>query len=170
MKNKLNLIAATVMVLWTIGCAGPRALDNSKPIEHRTLSISVREFSIEEADNNYTGRSHNFGYDLAAKIEKKIRRSGKFSQVEMTSQTDIPDTDLVVEGRYKPISWTTLAVEVKIIKVKEKKEFAVFEYKRHSLKGMEQLIEELADDIADFIKKQIQNGVEIQGKGWIYTQ
>jgi hypothetical protein len=35
---------------------------------------------------------------------------------------------------------------------------------------MEQLIEELADDIADFIKKQIQNGVEIQGKGWLYVQ
>ncbi len=167
-KKRLNLILAAVIILWIIGCAGPQVLDNSKTIEHRTLSISVREFSIDEADNNYTGNSPNFGYDLAAKIEKKIRRSGKFSQVEMTSQTDIPDTDLVVEGRYKPISWTTLAVEGKIIKVKDKKEFAVFEYKRHSLKGMEQLIEELADDIADFIKKQIQNGVEIQGKGWVY--
>lgn len=169
MEKKWNLIAATVIVLWTIGCAGPRALDNSKPIDLRTLSISVREFSIEETEYN-TGKSLNFGYDLAAKIENKLRRSKKFSQVEMTSQTDIPDTDLVVEGRYKPISWTTLAVEGKIIRVKDKKELAVFEYKRHSIKGMEQLIEELADDIADFIKKQIQNGVEIQGKGWLYVQ
>ncbi len=78
MKKKLNLILAAIIILWVIGCAGPRALDNSKPIGHRTLSISVREFSIEEADNNYTGNSPNFGYDLAAKIEKKIRRSGKF--------------------------------------------------------------------------------------------
>ena len=169
MKKKLNLFAAAVIVLWTIGCAGPRALDNSKPIDLRTLSISVREFSIQETEYN-TGKSLNFGYDLAAKIEDKLRRSKKFSQVEMTSQTDIPDTDLVVEGRCKPISWTTLAVEGKIIRVKDKKELAVFEYKRHSIKGMEQLIEELADDIADFIKKQIQNGVEIQGKGWLYVQ
>ncbi len=169
MKKKLNLFAAAVIVLWTIGCAGPRALDNSKPIDLRTLSISVREFSIQETEYN-TGKSLNFGYDLAAKIEDKLRRSKKFSQVEMTSQTDTPDTDLVVEGRCKPISWTTLAVEGKIIRVKDKKELAVFEYKRHSIKGMEQLIEELADDIADFIKKQIQNGVEIQGKGWLYVQ
>lgn len=169
MKKKLNLFAAAVIVLWTIGCAGPRALDNSKPIDLRTLSISVREFSIQETEYN-TGKSLNFGYDLAAKIEDKLRRSKKFSQVEMTSQTDMPDTDLVVEGRCKPISWTTLAVEGKIIRVKDKKELAVFEYKRHSIKGMEQLIEELADDIADFIKKQIQNGVEIQGKGWLYVQ
>lgn len=170
MKKKLNLILAAVIILWVIGCAGPRVLDNSKPIDHRTLSISVREFSIEEADNNYTGNSLNFGYDLAAKIENKLRRSKKFSQVEMTSQTDTPDTDLVVEGKCKPISWTTLAVEGKIIRVKDKKELAVFEYKRHSLKGMEQLIEELADDITDFTKKQIQNGVEIQGKGWLYLK
>ena len=170
MKKKLNLIAAAAILLWVIGCAGTRALDNSNPIDHRTISISVREFSIEDADNNYTGNSLNFGYDLAAKIEKNLRRWGKFSQVEMTSQTDIPDTDLIVEGRYKPISWTTLAVEGKIIKVKDKKELAVFEYKRHSLKGMEQLIEELAEDIANFTKKQIQNGVEIQGKGWLYVQ
>lgn len=169
MKNKLNLILAAVIILWVIGCAGPRVLDNSKPIDHRTLSISVREFSIEETEYN-TGKSLNFGYDLAAKIENKLRRSKKFSQVEMTSQTDTPDTDLVVEGRCKPISWTTLAVEGKIIRVKDKKELALFEYKRHSIKGMEQLIEELADDIAHFTKKQIQNGVEIQGKGWLYVQ
>lgn len=169
MKKKLNLIVAAVIVLWTIGCAGPRALDNSKPIDLRTLSISVREFSIEETEYN-TGKSLNFGYDLAAKIENKLRRSKKFSQVEMTSQTDTPDTDLVIEGRCKPISWTTLAVEGKIIRVKDKKELALFEYKRHSIKGMEQLIEELADDIAHFTKKQIQNGVEIQGKGWLYVQ
>lgn len=169
MKKKLNLILAAVIILWVIGCAGPRVLDNSKPIDHRTLSISVREFSIEETEYN-TGKSLNFGYDLAAKIENKLRRSKKFSQVEMTSQTDTPDTDLVVEGRCKPISWTTLAVEGKIIRVKDKKELALFEYKRHSIKGMEQLIEELADDIAHFTKKQIQNGVEIQGKGWLYVQ
>lgn len=169
MKKKWNLIAAAVIVLWTIGCAGPRALDNSKPIDLRTLSISVREFSIEETEYN-TGKSLNFGYDLAAKIENKLRRSKKFSQVEMTSQTDTPDTDLVIEGRCKPISWTTLAVEGKIIMVKDKKELALFEYKRHSIKGMEQLIEELADDITDFTKKQIQNGVEIQGKGRLYLK
>lgn len=169
MKKKLNLILAAVIILWVIGCAGPRVLDNSKPIDHRTLSISVREFSIEETEYN-TGKSLNFGYDLAAKIENKLRRSKKFSQVEMTSQTDTPDTDLVVEGKCKPISWTTLAVEGKIIRVKDKKELALFEYKRHSIKGMEQLIEELADDIAHFTKKQIQNGVEIQGKGWLYVQ
>ncbi len=170
MKRRLNLILAAAIVLCVFGCAGPRALDNSNPIEHKTISIAVREFSIEDADNNYTGKSFDIGYGIAAKIEKKLRRPEKFSQVEMASQTDTPDTDLVVEGSFKPSSWATLAVEGRIIKVREKKELAVFQYKRHSVKGMEQLIEDLADDIADFIKKQIKNGVEIQGKGWLYAQ
>lgn len=170
MKKKLRLIAAPFIVLWIVGCTGPRAANNFNTIEHRTISISVREFYIEEADYNYTGKPLNFGYDLAAKIEDKLRRSEKFSQVEMTSQTATPDTDLVVEGRYKAISWATLAVEGRIISVKEKKELAAFRYKRHSSKGMEKLVEELAEDIANFIEKQIRLGVEIKGKGRVYVQ
>lgn len=160
MKKKLNLIMAAAIVFWIAGCAGSRVSDYSTLFDYGTISISVREFSEEEVDDNYTGKSINLEYDLPSEIEKNLRRSGKFSQVEMISKTDMPATDLVVEGGYKSITkfgFSTLAVEGKVIRVRDKKELAVFVHRRHSVKGMKNLIEEMGGNIADFIEDPIQN-------------
>lgn len=163
MKNKLKLIAVPFIVLWIIGCAGTHSWDYSNLFDQKAISISIREFSKEETDDDYTGKSINLEYDLPAEIEKNLRRSGKFSRVEMISKTDMPATDLVVEGGYKSISrfGFTLSVEGKVIRVRDKKLLAIFEHKRHSVKGMKNIIEELAGNIADFIEDPIQNRTKI---------
>lgn len=183
MKKKLNLIAIAFFVLLIAGCAGSRGLVYSSLFDHENISISIREFSKEGATIDYTGKPIMFEYALAAKIENNLRK--KFAEVRIISQTDMPTTDLVVEGRFKAIDegnrsqryWvgfgagkTTLAVEGRLIRVKDKKVLADFEHKKHAWKGafggsgedlLNDNIEDMAEEIAEFIENPIRNKSEI---------
>jgi hypothetical protein len=183
MKKNLNLIAIVIFVLLIAGCAGSRGAVYSSLFDHGDISLSIREFSKEGAKIDYTGNPIMFEYVLAAKIEKNLKK--KFVEVKTISPKDIPASDLLLEGRFVTINEgnrglrytvgfgagkTTLAVEGRLMRVKDKKVLIEFEHKKHAWKGafggsgedlLNDNIEDMAEEIAEFIEDPIRNKSEI---------